>query len=114
MAWTISAQQQTAESYKQKTRTFHSAEEFARLTAGKVQLQRQLDAQQHAALRQTAVRWPSIDFTVIGIESPSVTWVGTRRARFASRTRPAVECCRSSLAARRSRDGHRPTAARRG
>jgi hypothetical protein len=77
--WPTTAQQQAAVSYKQKTRTFHSVPEFTRLTGGKVLVQRQLDAQHHAALRQTAVRWPSIDFTVIAIESPSVTWIGTRQ-----------------------------------
>src|SRR5688572_11298235 len=79
VAWLLSPQQQTGEVYKQKTRTFHSAAEFAQKTGGKLRIDRALDPRRHAELRQTAIHWPSIDFTVIGVESPSVTWVGTRQ-----------------------------------
>ncbi len=73
------AQAQPAATYGQKTRTFHTAEEFARITGGAVQIQRQLDARQQTALRQAVVQWPTTDITVIHSESPSVTWIGTRQ-----------------------------------
>jgi hypothetical protein len=71
--------QQAAATYRQKVRTFHSAEEFARMTGGKVRVSRGLDGRRHASLRQSTIEWPSIDFTVIANESPTVTWVGTRQ-----------------------------------
>ena len=73
---------QPAGAYRQKTRTFHSAEDYARLTGGKISLVIALDPQQHVALRLALTRLPSTDFTVIAAESPSVTWVGTRRGAF--------------------------------
>ena len=54
----VSAQSPQAPTYPQKTRTFHSADEFARLTGGKVRIERTLDPQQHAALRQAAHAGP--------------------------------------------------------
>ena len=36
----VTAQAQTPKTYWQKTRTFHTAEEFARITKGKVKIQR--------------------------------------------------------------------------
>ena len=75
---TTSAQQQPA-TYRQKIRSVHSVEDFARSSGGKVRINRQLDPQQHAALRQTSIRWPVIEFTVAASASPSVTWVGTRK-----------------------------------
>jgi hypothetical protein len=75
----LSAQAPQANSYRQKVRTFHTAGEFARLTGGKVPIHRQLEPRQHAALREAVVRWPTAQFTVIHVESPSVTWVGTRQ-----------------------------------
>src|SRR6476661_7635759 len=73
----LSAQGQPSGIYRQKTRTFHTADEFARTRAGKVQIQRRVDPQSETALRQLPVRLPVSQFTVIGIESPSVTWVGS-------------------------------------
>src|SRR5688572_29238995 len=68
-----------AETYKQKLRTFHTPQEFEKLTAGKVQMHRQLDPQQQVALRLAVMQWPSPQFTVIAVESPAVTWVGTKQ-----------------------------------
>ncbi len=65
--------------YRQKVRTFHTAEEFARIAGGRVRLTRALDGRRLALLRQSTIKWPSIDFTVIAGESPTVTWVGTRQ-----------------------------------
>jgi hypothetical protein len=75
----VSVQAQPANTYGQKTRTFHSAQEFDRMTGGRVAIQRRLDAQQHVALRQAVTAWPTTQFTVIHVESPAVTWVGTRQ-----------------------------------
>jgi hypothetical protein len=68
---------QPSDTYRQKTRTFHTSEEFARTRGGKVQIQRRAEAQQDAALRQLPIRLPVSQFTVIGIESPQVTWIGS-------------------------------------
>ncbi len=70
---------QQPETYRQKTRTFHTAEEFARATAGRVRVERQLDAQLDAALRRFPVHLPVNEFNVIAWQSPSVLWAGTPR-----------------------------------
>src|SRR5258705_13482161 len=76
--WTaIAVHSQPSTAFRQKTRTFHSADNFARTTGGRVRIQRQLDPQQEAALRRLPVHLPLTDFTVIGVESPAVTWIGT-------------------------------------
>jgi hypothetical protein len=75
----VVAAAQPAKMYGQKTRTFHSAQEFERTTGGRVRIERGLDPQKHAALRQGVTRWPTTQFTVIHVESPAVTWVGTRQ-----------------------------------
>lgn len=69
---------QPATTYLQKLRTVHSAKEFEQITAGKVKIQRNLDPQQQIALRLAIMRWPNTDFTVIAVQSPTVTWVGTK------------------------------------
>jgi hypothetical protein len=74
----ISAQAPQENTYRQKTRTFHTAGEFARLTGGKVQIHRQFQPQQHVALRNVILPWPADQFAVIAAESPAVTWVGTQ------------------------------------
>src|SRR5688572_11519158 len=76
--WTMPAQQEPA-TYRQKMRTIHSAEDFTRQSGGKVRIRRELEPKQHADLRQRAIRWPVNEFTVVATESPSVTWVGTRK-----------------------------------
>ena len=66
-----------AHTYPQKTRTFHTAGEFARTTEGRVRIERQADPEQAASLRRGAPRLPMVEFTVINQVSPSITWVGT-------------------------------------
>jgi hypothetical protein len=68
---------QPEDSYLQKTRSFHTAEEFTRLTGGTIALRRNLDPQE-AALRQ-APPLPVSSLTLIAVESPSTTWIGTRQ-----------------------------------
>lgn len=75
----VSAQAPPAGSYLQKMCTFHTAEEFARITGGKVNIERKLDTKRLAALRDAVVSWPNTQFTVVADQSPGVTWVGTRQ-----------------------------------
>jgi hypothetical protein len=75
----VAADAQQPNSYPQKIRTFHTAEEFARLTGSRVQMRRTLNQEEAAALRLRFLQWPSVDFTVVVVQSPVVTWVGTRQ-----------------------------------
>jgi hypothetical protein len=68
-----------AATYLQKTRTFHSAEEFARLTAGAVRIERDVDAGTLAALQQDFAPLPRAEVIAVATESPSVTWVALDR-----------------------------------
>ena len=74
-AFTLAGRAQSSDGYRQKTRTFHTPEAFARLSGGKVRLRRDQPA---AVLRgvppQVAVR----PFTVAVAESASAIWLGTR------------------------------------
>ena len=63
--------------YEQKTRTVHTADEFARLTGGQVRIRRDLDQKAHVALRLAAPVLPVEQATIINVESPAVTWIGT-------------------------------------
>ena len=65
--------------YLQKTRTFHSAESFAKETGGTLTVERRLDEPRLATLRRSITSWPVTEVTVLGPESPSGLWVGTRR-----------------------------------
>jgi len=65
-------------SYRQKVRTFHTAEEFTRVTAGKVAIDRRIDAVQETAQHKAAVQLPSTQITVITAASASSIWIGTR------------------------------------
>ena len=60
--------------YPQKVRTFHTEEEFQRLTGGKVRLQRRVSVPRIETPRQLPVE----EITVSAAESPTVTWLGTR------------------------------------
>ena len=84
------AQAAAPPTYGQKIRTFHSAEEFARMTGGKVRIERRLDPAARGAApdRRAAAQHPGHGHHV---QSPAVTWVGTGRAPSASAATPAVE-----------------------
>lgn len=71
---TLVGQAQTASTYGQKVRTFHTSGEFEQLTRGRVRLQRQRPPT--AAARPP--RAPVLSFNVMAVESPSVVWFGTR------------------------------------
>ena len=82
LIWSCSAIALTAgppapEMYRQKERTFYSAEEFARATGGRMRIEHRVDPAQEAALRRAYVPLPVTEFTVIAA-SGSVTWLGTR------------------------------------
>jgi hypothetical protein len=68
-----------AASFLQKTRTFDTAEEFKKTAGGKVRMVRGIAPGAEEALRRTASPLPVNEITVVNAESPSVTWVGTRR-----------------------------------
>jgi hypothetical protein len=76
-AWLAGAAEQPARTYLQKTRTFHTAEQFATATGGRVRIERSLDPQLDAGLRRMPIRLPIAEFTVAAVESPSITWIGT-------------------------------------
>jgi hypothetical protein len=73
---------QTTSSYGQKARTFHSAEEFKRLTNGTVRLQRSMSPRLNTALQLVSVRLPVADFTAAAEESSTIIWVATRQGAF--------------------------------
>jgi hypothetical protein len=70
---------QVPRTYLQKTRTIHSAEAFAKETGGKLTVERRLDEARLAALRGTISGWPVTEVTVLGPETASGVWVGTKR-----------------------------------
>ncbi len=71
------AQQVTSGNYRQKVRSFHTAEEFARLTGGKVEIDRRVDPAQEAALHRFNVQLPHTPVTVLKASSASEIWIGT-------------------------------------
>ena len=70
---------QGAGTYRQKVRTFHTAEEFASRTGGKVTVGRAVDTQALLELLRTGVHLPVTTFTVLAAESPAVLWIGTQQ-----------------------------------
>ena len=73
-----SLEQQPAATYLQKSRTFHSPAEFARITARR---RAHADSASTPAdelrIRRLPVHLPVNDFTVIADESPTTTWIGS-------------------------------------
>jgi hypothetical protein len=65
------------DSYRQKIRSFHTAEEFAKLTGGRVAMQRRVDAEQEKRLRTQPFLLPSHDLTVVAPHPAGATWIGT-------------------------------------
>jgi hypothetical protein len=72
------AQQIAQGTYRQKVRTFHTTGEFARITAGKVAIDRRIDPAQESALRRANVHLPHTPPTVMTASPSSEIWVGTR------------------------------------
>jgi hypothetical protein len=75
LAMTIGGAPQAPATYPQKVRTFHTAAEFAGLTAGRVRLHRDAPA---VLLRGIDGQLPVLPVTVAAAQSPTVTWLGTR------------------------------------
>jgi hypothetical protein len=92
-AWLASAAaEQPAQTYLQKTRTFHTAEQFATVTGGRVRIERTLDPQLDAGLQRMPIRLPVAEFTVAVAASPSITWIGSSNgAMRVRRDSPIVE-----------------------
>jgi hypothetical protein len=76
-ALVVSAQGPPGDSYRQKVRTFHSPREFARLTAGKVQIRHDRNRVAEAALQHAYVQLPDSHVTVLQPGSGSEVWIGT-------------------------------------
>ena len=74
----IRAQESAPAVYRQKSRSFHTAEEFARVTAGKVVIDRRIDPVQQSALHRANVQLPHTPPIVITASPSSEIWVGTR------------------------------------
>jgi hypothetical protein len=61
----------------QPVRTFHSAAEFEKQTAGRVRLHRTADVEQARSLRELPIVWPVVPFTIVAEQSPEIVWIGT-------------------------------------
>jgi hypothetical protein len=68
---------QPAHGYLQKTRTFHTAAEFAKMTRGRVRLHRGVEPGAAARLRRSAIRLPVREYTIAASESAVITWIGS-------------------------------------
>jgi hypothetical protein len=69
------------DTYRQKMRTFHSADDFARLTAGKVRIVRDVHPEHAEKLRDPSAPLPvrDADLTVINADALPSIWIGTRQ-----------------------------------
>ena len=76
---TLAATQEPWATYPQKTRSFHSADEFGRLTQGRVRVERDVDQSTLAAIRAAGVSLPVAEVTVLAEESNAIVWIGTER-----------------------------------
>jgi hypothetical protein len=75
----LPAQETPSSAYRQKVRTLHTAAEFTRLTSGRVQIHREVDAQHEAAVQRGFVALPVTDITVMKAAPSSEIWIGTRQ-----------------------------------
>jgi len=74
----IAAPQTTPQTFLQKTRAFHSADEFARATGGKVRVTRGVaDDPRARAFLEDFAPLPVGPPTVIDVQSANVAWIGT-------------------------------------
>ena len=78
-AFTGPGQPPPASAYGQKMRSFHTADEFSRLTAGTVAIRRQADPLRRREILESGVPLPTTRFTVIHTQSPAITWIGTEQ-----------------------------------
>jgi hypothetical protein len=70
---------QPRETYAQKIRSFHSVEEFGRLTQGRVRIVRDVNQQQLASIHAAGVQLPVAEATVLVAEPNAIVWIGTQR-----------------------------------
>src|SRR4029078_10535454 len=67
-----------AGTYDQKSRTFHTPDQFAALTRGAVSIYRSVDPDTEITVRRLPVHLPNTEFTVTALRSRAVLWIGTR------------------------------------
>ncbi|MFL6281142.1 MAG: hypothetical protein ACJ731_13580, partial [Vicinamibacterales bacterium] len=70
-------QQPAPGTFLQKSRAFHSPAEFAQMTSGTVRMQKTAKPADELRIRRLAIHLPVNDFTVIAVESPTITWIGS-------------------------------------
>ena len=75
----VPAQDPASASFRQKVRTFHTAEEFARAASGRVQIDRGVDAAARAAVQNAFTPLPDTGITVVKAAPSSEIWIGTRQ-----------------------------------
>ena len=75
--WMPRAAGQGTAGYLQKSRTFHSAAEFASITSGRVRMVRGVDEPAASRLRASGVRLPFRDYTIAATESAAIVWIGS-------------------------------------
>ena len=73
--------QDTRGTYRQKTRTFHTSDEFGKLTSGRVEIRRAVDAQLHRELLESGPL-PGTHFSVTAQQTPRLAWIGTSEGAF--------------------------------
>ncbi len=80
VAFSIDAKSQSTKTYEQKMRTFHSTEEFAKLTNGKVKLSKVRSKDTWSLLGKTSIHTPN----KIEVEDRrhAFRWVGTRNGLY--------------------------------
>ena len=75
----VPAQDSSSGGFRQKVRTFHTAEEFARATSGRVRIDRGIDAAVAGAVQKAFTPLPDPDITVVKAAPSSEIWIGTRQ-----------------------------------
>ncbi|MGH9844930.1 MAG: hypothetical protein ACREEM_39945, partial [Blastocatellia bacterium] len=75
------AQYQQSKTFEQKVRSFHTREEFQRLTGGAVKIERTTTSKEpHSVQGSPAFRMlPWNEVTVVAVKTPSLVWIGTKR-----------------------------------
>jgi hypothetical protein len=94
------AQSRQSETYEQKVRSFHTREEFQRLTGGAVKIERNAAQKELTFVLGSPARWmlPWNEVTVVAIETPPQCWIGTTRGAVYS---PAQNSPRQYFAGKR-------------
>ncbi len=75
------AQYQQSKTYEQKVRSFHTREEFQRLTKDNVKIDRTATQKEVSYAQGSPAFWmlPWNEVTVVAVETPPIVWIGTKR-----------------------------------